>query len=114
MTTKRTLLSRGDNFFSGLLSCKFPVEKDETYVPLFFFPPLHLQLFNRIEHVQFAEVSLSGAYFLDRNGAYFAPILDFLRTGILYLPPNVPLDCVSTSSMRSDFPRTKEFQYAVF
>lgn len=30
-----------------------------------------------------------GYYFIDRNGKYFEPILDFLRTGVLYIPSNM-------------------------
>ena len=30
-----------------------------------------------------------GSYFIDRNGKYFEPILDFLRTGVLYIPSNM-------------------------
>jgi len=57
-TSKSTLLStKVDNFFHRLLSGDVPSEKDE-----------------------------SGHYFIDRNGALFEPILDFLRTGILIVP----------------------------
>lgn len=51
-TTKSTLCKTGENFFSGLFSGKLTALKDEE-----------------------------GCIFIDRNGAYFAPILDFLRTG---------------------------------
>ena len=30
-----------------------------------------------------------GYYFIDRNGKYFEPILDYLRTGVLYIPSNM-------------------------
>eukprot|EP01122_Echinamoeba_exundans_P006306 TRINITY_DN1742_c0_g1_i3.p1 TRINITY_DN1742_c0_g1~~TRINITY_DN1742_c0_g1_i3.p1 ORF type:complete len:393 (+),score=40.08 TRINITY_DN1742_c0_g1_i3:112-1290(+) len=64
VTTEATLLSCGSSFFSSLLS-GFPSLKDED-----------------------------GAYFIDRDGACFAPILSFLRTGQLIVPPHVPRDAV--------------------
>jgi hypothetical protein len=60
VTTEATLLSCGSSFFSSLLS-GFPSLKDEE-----------------------------GAYFIDRDGGCFAPILSFLRTGQLIVPPHVP------------------------
>ncbi len=57
-TTSRTLLSRGENFFTALLSNKVPT------------------------------TILDDAYFIDRNGHYFAPVLDYLRTGA---SPYIPL-----------------------
>eukprot|EP01119_Soliformovum_irregulare_P020417 TRINITY_DN6602_c0_g3_i1.p1 TRINITY_DN6602_c0_g3~~TRINITY_DN6602_c0_g3_i1.p1 ORF type:complete len:294 (-),score=39.98 TRINITY_DN6602_c0_g3_i1:102-929(-) len=58
-TTRSTLLSHNpeENFFSALLSGRFEVPKDEK-----------------------------GFYFIDRNGRYFEPILDYLRTSI-WNPP---------------------------
>lgn len=35
-----------------------------------------------------------GAYFIDRNGRFFEPILDFLRNGTLILPPQMSLESV--------------------
>lgn len=58
--TKQTLLQHGaKNFFSGLLSetSNFAVVKDEK-----------------------------GFIFIDRNGKYFEPILDYLRTSIWKCP----------------------------
>jgi len=59
-TTKTTLLSRGENFFTPLLSGKMKSRMDET-----------------------------GAFFIDRNGSYFECILDFLRHGELIIPSKV-------------------------
>lgn len=64
-TTAATLLSHGDNFFSGLLSGRFSALTDET-----------------------------GAYFIDRSGRAFEPLLDYLRNGTLIIPPHVSLDAV--------------------
>ncbi|KAH3723410.1 hypothetical protein Pelo_17883 [Pelomyxa schiedti] len=36
----------------------------------------------------------NGALFIDRNGELFAPILDFMRTGTLFVPPTVNADAV--------------------
>ncbi|KAH3764702.1 K+ channel tetramerization subfamily protein [Pelomyxa schiedti] len=58
MTTKDTLVSRGESFFTGLMSGRIPTLKDET-----------------------------GALFIDRNGKLFEPILDYMRTGLLEVPP---------------------------
>jgi len=62
-TTEGTLCHYGTNYFSGLLSGQFPALVDET-----------------------------GAYFIDRNGIYFEPILDFLRSGELQIPSNTLQD----------------------
>jgi hypothetical protein len=61
MTTAGTLRSDGENFFTALLSGRLPAALDET-----------------------------GAYFVDRNGRYFEPILDFLRTGEIAVPLEAP------------------------
>eukprot|EP01126_Amoeba_proteus_P030870 TRINITY_DN30411_c0_g1_i1.p1 TRINITY_DN30411_c0_g1~~TRINITY_DN30411_c0_g1_i1.p1 ORF type:complete len:311 (-),score=93.98 TRINITY_DN30411_c0_g1_i1:442-1374(-) len=61
-TTKSTLLSKGENFFTPLLEGKLQSQKDET-----------------------------GAYFIDRNGQYFEPILNFLRYGQLIVPTGLKL-----------------------
>eukprot|EP00735_Rhodelphis_limneticus_P007077 TRINITY_DN19573_c0_g1::TRINITY_DN19573_c0_g1_i1::g.24601::m.24601 TRINITY_DN19573_c0_g1::TRINITY_DN19573_c0_g1_i1::g.24601 ORF type:complete len:287 (-),score=40.17,sp/Q9Y597/KCTD3_HUMAN/49.12/8e-21,BTB_2/PF02214.17/4.2e-18,BTB/PF00651.26/0.16 TRINITY_DN19573_c0_g1_i1:117-977(-) len=54
--TTDTTLTRGETFFSGLLSGRFRDIRDEE-----------------------------GAYFIDRDGRAFEPILNFLRTGTLDL-----------------------------
>lgn len=63
MTTKATLLSRGQNFFGPLLDGHFAQLRDA-----------------------------SGAYFIDRNGRMFAPLLDYLRQGVLMLPSDVKIE----------------------
>jgi hypothetical protein len=62
-TTKATLVSRGSNFFGPLLDGQFGRLQDS-----------------------------SGAYFIDRNGRWFAPILDYLRQGVLVLPVDVKIE----------------------
>ena|SRR3990167_4660226 len=59
ITRYATLTRNGlqENFFIPLLSGRFPVEKDEK-----------------------------GYIFIDRNGAYFEPVLDYLRSGELHCP----------------------------
>ena len=59
LSTEQTL-SRGDNFFTGLLSGKIPSVKDED-----------------------------GFFFIDRDGRVFGVLLEFLRTGRLRLGPGV-------------------------
>eukprot|EP01128_Nolandella_sp_AFSM9_P005958 TRINITY_DN2985_c0_g1_i1.p1 TRINITY_DN2985_c0_g1~~TRINITY_DN2985_c0_g1_i1.p1 ORF type:complete len:469 (-),score=102.86 TRINITY_DN2985_c0_g1_i1:90-1496(-) len=56
-TTTTTLFSRGPNFFTTLVGSPLSSTVDST-----------------------------GAFFVDRNGDYFAPILDFLRYGELLIP----------------------------
>jgi len=66
VTTKSTLLSSGEpNFFTALLNGKLNSQKDQN-----------------------------GAYFIDRNGKFFEPILDFLRHGDLIIPPELNLSLV--------------------
>jgi hypothetical protein len=60
-----TLVSRGDNFFTTLFSNKFATLKDEE-----------------------------GYYFIDRDGEYFKPLLSFLRTGELRVPPGMSKVCI--------------------
>lgn len=60
MTTKLTLIGGGENFFVPLVEGDFKANTDKE-----------------------------GAYFIDRNGDYFAPILDFLRHRKLIIPDNV-------------------------
>jgi hypothetical protein len=57
VTTRETLTKNGENFFTSMLSGKFSVLKDEK-----------------------------GYYFVDRDGEYFAPILEYLRTGDFCIP----------------------------
>ena len=60
-TSKDTLVSgEGQCFFNALLDGNVPSYKTED-----------------------------GYLFIDRNGKYFEPILDFLRTGVLYIPSNM-------------------------
>lgn len=83
-TTVSTLTSRGENFFTGLLSGKYGSSKDERC--------------GRDRIIQFvANQNYSGAYFIDRNGRYFEFILDFLRTGIVLVPSEIPLEGVLAS-----------------
>jgi len=56
-TTKSTLLSSGSSFFSGLISGRIPSLQDNN-----------------------------GAFFIDRDGQYFPPILEFLRNGSCTIP----------------------------
>lgn len=64
MTTLATL-SRSENFFTALLSGRTPAVKDEL-----------------------------GHYFVDRDGQYFAVLLEFLRTGDLIIPPPLRREAV--------------------
>lgn len=64
-TTVGTLVSRGDNFFTTLFSHMFATLKDEE-----------------------------GYYFIDRDGEYFKPLLSYLRTGELRVPPGMSKMCV--------------------
>ena len=64
LTRYRTLIQSDsqDNFFKALLSGRFPIEKDEKdYI------------------------------FIDRNGKYFEPLLDFLRSGELNCPSELSM-----------------------
>lgn len=61
-TTKTTLFSRGDNFFGPLVSGKINSLRDEH-----------------------------GAYYVDRNGKNFAPLLDYLRHGELIVPKKLKI-----------------------
>eukprot|EP01103_Thecamoeba_quadrilineata_P011916 TRINITY_DN2959_c0_g1_i2.p1 TRINITY_DN2959_c0_g1~~TRINITY_DN2959_c0_g1_i2.p1 ORF type:complete len:614 (+),score=149.84 TRINITY_DN2959_c0_g1_i2:42-1883(+) len=64
-TTVGTLTETGDNYFSSILSGLFQITLDEE-----------------------------GYYFIDRDGEYFKPILDYLRTGELFIPDYMPGHCV--------------------
>jgi len=68
-TTPDTLRSRGDNFFTGLLSGRISSTKDEN-----------------------------GAYFIDRNGDLFAPILDYLRSGELIIPKHIEVSQIENEA----------------
>ena len=57
MTTRTTLLMQEDTFFTGLLSGNFDATRTED-----------------------------GALFIDRSGALFAPVLEYMRTGVLAVP----------------------------
>src|SRR3990167_2775140 len=59
-TTTQTLTQRGLNFFTALFEVSFPSTIDEN-----------------------------GAYFIDRNGKLFEPLLDYLRSGKLFIPKNI-------------------------
>jgi len=59
-TTRDTLLKGQRNFFTALLSGQMRAIQDDV-----------------------------GAYFIDRDGEYFQPILGFMRTGELYIPPHL-------------------------
>jgi hypothetical protein len=63
-TTKQTLIGDGKkpNFFTGLLNSGLDASLRDP----------------------------SGAYFIDREGKYFAPILEYLRTGEVFLPKDMP------------------------
>ena len=62
ITTRETLTKGGENFFSSLLSGKFSALIDDK-----------------------------GYYFIDRDGSYFAPILEFLRTGEFFVTGITPI-----------------------
>lgn len=59
-TTRSTLLASGDNYFSALVDGRWKASLDED-----------------------------GFIFIDRNGKYFEPILDYLRMGRWRCPPNL-------------------------
>jgi len=62
-TTVATLTKYPDTFFTALLSEKMPTARDEE-----------------------------GAYFIDRDGQFFAPVLIWLRTNEISLPPGTTRD----------------------
>ena len=47
-----------------------------------------------IEELIFVSLLSSGSYFIDRNGRPFGVLLDLLRTGVLFVPADVPLEAV--------------------
>jgi BTB/POZ domain-containing adapter for CUL3-mediated RhoA degradation protein len=59
VTTSQTLLGKGQNYFTTLLDNRFAPLKDGE------------------------------AYFIDRDGQYFTPLLEYLRTGELHIPGNL-------------------------
>jgi AAA+ superfamily predicted ATPase len=64
-TTSGTLLARGANYFSGLLSGNYKATVDQD-----------------------------GSFFIDRNPDYFVCILEFLRTGKLRCPPELSIEAL--------------------
>ncbi|ELR24748.1 K+ channel tetramerization subfamily protein [Acanthamoeba castellanii str. Neff] len=64
-TTKATLTRLEDSFFKALLDGDIPSTLDDQ-----------------------------GAYFIDREGRYFEPILNYMRTGELLIPPSMPKSAV--------------------
>eukprot|EP01130_Rhizamoeba_saxonica_P007337 TRINITY_DN2963_c0_g1_i1.p1 TRINITY_DN2963_c0_g1~~TRINITY_DN2963_c0_g1_i1.p1 ORF type:complete len:282 (-),score=39.73 TRINITY_DN2963_c0_g1_i1:771-1583(-) len=83
ITTKSTLIAGPDNFFSGFLSGKIPVD------------------------------ILDGFYFIDRDGKYFEPILEYLRTGNVVIPKNMCVESVLREAefYRIQFPLSESSQY---
>lgn len=77
-TTESTLLSRGTNFLSALVTSHLPSLRDDE-----------------------------GRYFIDRSGAIFDILIEFLRTGILTIPPSLPRE------VRSYFLPPSNFIYAL-
>lgn len=83
-TTADTLTRITDSFFSRLLSGAPP-------------PPscfVHLSLGIRLVGSLGSTVDEHGAYFIDRDGQFFAPILTFLRTGDVSVPRGMPLSAL--------------------
>eukprot|EP00026_Physarum_polycephalum_P011253 Phypoly_transcript_11460.p1 GENE.Phypoly_transcript_11460~~Phypoly_transcript_11460.p1 ORF type:complete len:250 (+),score=50.89 Phypoly_transcript_11460:66-815(+) len=68
-TTSATLLQQGENYFTGLLSGKFPDLLDEN-----------------------------GAYFIDRNGTYFGVVLEYLRSSEISIPKDISRKSVLTEA----------------
>lgn len=68
-TTESTLLSRGTNFLSALVTSHLPSLRDDE-----------------------------GRYFIDRSGAIFDILIEFLRTGILTIPPSLPREAVAVEA----------------
>ena len=82
MTTAETLTSKGNNFFSGIVQSKIPIEKDEN-----------------------------GYIFIDRDPKYFNIILTYLRIGsiptylektfsIVELNSEIEFYCVNMSKLK--------------
>ncbi|EFA78237.1 hypothetical protein PPL_08888 [Heterostelium album PN500] len=65
ITTRDTLLSKGENFFSSLLNGCIPSFKDEK-----------------------------GYIFIDRNGRYFNFILEYLRTGFVDISQDIKIEAI--------------------
>ena len=74
VTTRDTLMTYGDNFFSALLSEKFKVAKDGESI------------------------------FIDRNGELFALVLDYLRTGELFIPKHLEREGIQNSFASTPLP----------
>lgn len=78
-TTEATLASKGDNFLTALVTSQMPTLRDDT-----------------------------GRIFIDRSGALFEVLLEYLRTSTLQIPPNVsaavcsPFYCQQRATIRSN------------
>ena len=76
-TRKSTLVSIGENFFSGLLSGRIPPTLDSS--------GYHFIDSNEIQGLFNKKIG---------DGKYFEPILEFLRTSQLIIPPNIDVGSV--------------------
>jgi hypothetical protein len=77
-TTKATLTSSGDNFFTGLLSSRIPTTVDP-------------------DGYHFVDSKYTCIVFIYQNvgdGKYFEPILEFLRTSQLIIPNYIDVGCI--------------------
>lgn len=82
-TSSETLKRIPDTYFSTLLSARIPSTKDDE-----------------------------GAFFVDRDGQYFAPILTYLRTGEISVPPTmVKADLLREARFFSIQPLIDELTY---
>jgi len=70
VTTESTLISKGDNFFTAML------EKIK-------------------EGTMNCIIDEEGYIFIDRNGSAFESVLEYLRTGALFLPPGITKEQVA-------------------
>lgn len=62
-TTEATLGARGQNFLTSLVTSQMPSMRDSQ-----------------------------GRFFIDRSGALFEILLEYLRTRVLRIPPNLPIE----------------------
>jgi len=74
VTSRSTLMRIPNTFFSALLSGEIPSVKDEQ-----------------------------NAYFIDREGRWFEPVLNFLRTDNIIIPPTMSRDAVLQVKMMECF-----------